>query len=74
MQQIGIEQLNALPYSHIALWTHLEVGLSQLGLYIFGKNLNLLSMFIGTKIVGNFFHTTMGSCTNKMDVYKMVEV
>jgi hypothetical protein len=53
MQQIRIEQLNALPYSHIALWTDLEVGVFLLRLYIFGENLNLLSMFIGTKTVGD---------------------
>lgn len=45
MQQIGME--------YIALWTDLEVQRFLLGLYIFGKNVNLLSLFVGTKTVGD---------------------
>lgn len=53
MQQRETKQLNPLPYSPIALWSDLEAEVFLLGLYIFGKNLNLLSRLLGTKTVGD---------------------
>jgi hypothetical protein len=45
MQQTGMD--------YTALWTEFEVQLFILGLYIFGKNLSLLSVFVGTKTIGD---------------------
>ncbi|OEL27877.1 hypothetical protein BAE44_0011102 [Dichanthelium oligosanthes] len=67
--QIGAEQLNPLPYSPIALWTDLEAELFLLGLYIFGKNLNLLSRFLGTKTVGDVLSYYYGKFY-KRDAYR----
>ncbi|CAN6295119.1 unnamed protein product [Urochloa humidicola] len=69
IQQIGTEQLNPLPYSPIALWTDLEAELFLLGLYIFGKNLNLLSRFLGTKTLGDVLSFYYGKFYKK-DAYK----
>ncbi|CAN6352136.1 unnamed protein product [Urochloa humidicola] len=69
MQQIGTEQLNPLPYSPIAIWTDQEAELFLLGLYIFGKNLNLLSRFLGTKTVGDVLSYYYGKFY-KRDAYK----
>ncbi|KAK8458463.1 hypothetical protein SEVIR_3G382900v4 [Setaria viridis] len=70
MQKIaGTEQLNPLPYSHTALWTDLEAGLFLLGLYLFGKNLILLSMFLGTKTVGDVLSYYYGKFYQS-DAYK----
>lgn len=69
MKQIGTEQLNPLPYSPIALWTDLEAELFLLGLYIFGKNLNLLSRFLGTKTLGDVPSFYYGKFY-KRDAYK----
>ncbi|CAL4922629.1 unnamed protein product [Urochloa decumbens] len=69
MQQIGTGQLNPLPYSPIALWSDLEAELFLLGLYIFGKNLNLLSRFLGTKTLGDVLSFYYGKFY-KRDAYK----
>jgi hypothetical protein len=37
----------------LPLWNIVVVGLFLLGIYIFGKNFNLLNMFIGTRTVGD---------------------
>ncbi|CAN6289461.1 unnamed protein product [Urochloa humidicola] len=69
MQQIGTKQLNPLPYSPISLWTDLEAELFLLGLYIFGKNLNLLSRFLDTKTLGDVLSFYYGNFY-KRDAYK----
>ncbi|CAL4905648.1 unnamed protein product [Urochloa decumbens] len=69
MQQIGTKQLNPLPYSPIAIWTDQEAKLFLLGLYIFGKNLILLSRFLGTKTVGDVLSYYYGKFY-KRDAYK----
>ncbi|CAN6361519.1 unnamed protein product [Urochloa humidicola] len=68
-KQIGTEQLNPLPYSPIAIWTDHEAELFLLGLYIFGKNVNLLSWFLGTKTVGDVLSYYYGKFYNR-DAYK----
>jgi hypothetical protein len=41
-----------LPYSPMVVWTDIETELLVLGLYIFGKNMDRLSRFLG-KTVGD---------------------
>jgi hypothetical protein len=69
MKQIGTEQLNPLPYSPVALWTDLEAELFLLGLYIFGKNLNLLTRFLATKTLGDALSFYYGKFYRR-DAYK----
>lgn len=69
MKQIGTKQLNPLPYLPSALWTDLEVELFLLGLYVFGKNLKLLSRFLGTKTVGDVLSYYYGKFY-RSDAYK----
>ncbi|XP_008658768.1 uncharacterized protein [Zea mays] len=69
MQQRETKQLNPLPYSPIALWSDLEAEIFLLGLYIFGKNLNLLSRFLGTKTVGDVLAYYYGKFYRR-DAYK----
>ncbi|XP_062215618.1 uncharacterized protein LOC133916116 [Phragmites australis] len=69
MQQSETRQLNPLPYSPIALWSDLEAELFLLGLYIFGKKLNLLSRFLGTKSVGDVLSYYYGKFYQR-DAYK----
>jgi hypothetical protein len=45
IQRIGIEQLNALPFSYIALWTDFEAVLFLIALYIIVKNINMQCWF-----------------------------
>ncbi|CAL4898357.1 unnamed protein product [Urochloa decumbens] len=69
VKQIGTEQLNPMPYSPIAIWTDHEAELFLLGLYIFGKNINLLSWFLGTKTIGDVLSYYYGKFY-KRDAYK----
>ncbi|KAL6648170.1 hypothetical protein ACP70R_012394 [Stipagrostis hirtigluma subsp. patula] len=69
LQQKETKQLNPLPYSPTALWSDLEVGLFLLGLYIFGKRLNVLSRFLGTKSVGDVLSYYYGKFYRR-DAYK----
>ncbi|XP_066388000.1 uncharacterized protein [Miscanthus floridulus] len=69
VQQRETKQLIPLPYSPIALWSDLEAEVLLLGLYIFGKNLNLLSRFLGTKTVGDVLAYYYGKFYGR-DAYK----
>jgi hypothetical protein len=69
MQQQETKPLNPLPYSPMALWNDLEADLFLLGLYVFGKNLNLVSRFLGTKTVGHVLSYYYGKFY-KRDAYK----
>ncbi|KAJ1297152.1 hypothetical protein BS78_01G356100 [Paspalum vaginatum] len=69
IEQGETKLLNPLPYSPVALWSDLEAELFLLGLYIFGKNLNLLSRFLGTKTVGDVLSYYYGKFY-KRDAYK----
>lgn len=69
MQQRETKQLSPLPYSPVALWSDLEAEVFLLGLYIFGKNLNLLSRFLGTKTVGDVLAYYYGKFYRR-DTYK----
>ncbi|KAM0919716.1 hypothetical protein ACQ4PT_008018 [Festuca glaucescens] len=48
-----IEKFTPLPGLSSSLWSGTEAECFLLGLYIFGKNLSLLSRFVGNKTVGN---------------------
>ncbi|KAM3228559.1 hypothetical protein ACQJBY_059916 [Aegilops geniculata] len=52
-QQGEIEQFTPLPGLSSSLWSGTEAECFLLGLYIFGKNLSLLSRFLGNKTVGD---------------------
>ncbi|KAM0880770.1 hypothetical protein ACQ4PT_033358 [Festuca glaucescens] len=43
MKQVEVDQFTPLPYSSTSLWSGIEAECFLLGLYIFGKNLSLLS-------------------------------
>ncbi|TVU47062.1 hypothetical protein EJB05_06642 [Eragrostis curvula] len=69
MQQREAKQLDPLPYSPLAFWSDLETELFLLGLYVFGKNLKLLSRFLGTKTVGDVLSYYYGKFYQR-DAYK----
>ncbi|KAL6902160.1 hypothetical protein ACP4OV_005036 [Aristida adscensionis] len=69
MQQKETKQLNPLPCSPAAPWSDSEANLFLLGLYIFGKNLKLLSRFLGTKTVGDVLSYYYGKFY-RSDAYK----
>uniref|UniRef100_A0A0D9Z788 SANT domain-containing protein n=1 Tax=Oryza glumipatula TaxID=40148 RepID=A0A0D9Z788_9ORYZ len=48
-----IEQFIPVPNSSTSIWSDQEAELLLLGLYIFGKNLHVLSRFVGSKTVGD---------------------
>jgi hypothetical protein len=52
-QQGEIKQFTPLPGLSSSLWSGIEAECFLLGLYIFGKNLSLVSRFLGNKTVGN---------------------
>ncbi|XP_047055546.1 uncharacterized protein LOC124661710 [Lolium rigidum] len=52
-QQGEIKQFTPLPGLSSSLWSGIEAECFLLGLYIFGKNLSLMSRFVGNKTVGN---------------------
>uniref|UniRef100_A0A0D9VTY4 SANT domain-containing protein n=1 Tax=Leersia perrieri TaxID=77586 RepID=A0A0D9VTY4_9ORYZ len=47
------EEFIPVPNSSTSFWSEQETELFLLGLYIFGKNLHLLSRFVGSKTVGD---------------------
>jgi hypothetical protein len=57
-----------LPYSPVVLWSDIEAEFLILGLYIFGKNMNQLSSFLG-KTVGDVISYYYGNF-RKTDAYK----
>jgi hypothetical protein len=69
MQQRETKPLNPLPYSLMTPWSDLEAELLLLGLYIFGKNLNLVSRFLGTKTTGDVLSYYYGKFY-KRDAYR----
>ncbi|KAI4996241.1 hypothetical protein ZWY2020_046832 [Hordeum vulgare] len=52
-QQGEIEQFTPLPGLSSSLWSGTKAECFLLGLYIFGKNLSMLSRFLGNKTVGD---------------------
>jgi hypothetical protein len=52
-KQVEVDQFTLLPYSSTSIWSDIEAECFLLGLYIFGKNLSLLSRFVGNKTVGD---------------------
>uniref|UniRef100_A0ACD5WY06 Uncharacterized protein n=1 Tax=Avena sativa TaxID=4498 RepID=A0ACD5WY06_AVESA len=68
-QQGEIEQFTPRSGLSSSLWSGAEAECFLLGLYIFGKNLNLLSRFVGNKTVGNVLSYYYGKFY-KRDAYK----
>uniref|UniRef100_A0ACD5YLM7 Uncharacterized protein n=1 Tax=Avena sativa TaxID=4498 RepID=A0ACD5YLM7_AVESA len=68
-QQGEIEQFTPLSGLSSSLWSGTEAECFLLGLYIFGKNLNLLSRFVGNKTIGNVLSYYYGKFY-KSDAYK----
>ncbi|XP_006651369.2 uncharacterized protein LOC102720970 [Oryza brachyantha] len=64
-----IDQLIPVPNSSTSVWSDQEADLFLLGLYIFGKNLLLLSRFIGSKTVGDVLSHYYGNFY-KREAYK----
>jgi hypothetical protein len=56
-----------LPYSPMVVWTDIETELLVLGLYIFGKNMDRLSRFLG-KTVGDVISYYYGNFREKRHV------
>ena len=52
-EQGEIKQFTPRPGLSSSLWSGIEAESFLLGLYIFGKNLSLMSRFVGNKTVGN---------------------
>ncbi|KAL5217682.1 hypothetical protein ABZP36_018366 [Zizania latifolia] len=69
VQQRETEQFAPLPGSSTSLWTALEEECFLLGLYIFGKNLNVLSKFVESKTVGDMLCYYYGKFYGR-DAYK----
>ncbi|XP_047086642.1 uncharacterized protein LOC124698167 [Lolium rigidum] len=69
MKQVEVDQFTPLPYSSTSLWSGIEAECFLLGLYIFGKNLSLLSRFVGNKTIGDVLCYYYGKFY-KRDAYK----
>uniref|UniRef100_A0ACD5ZFV6 Uncharacterized protein n=1 Tax=Avena sativa TaxID=4498 RepID=A0ACD5ZFV6_AVESA len=69
MKQVEVDQFTPLPYSSTSLWSGIEAESFLLGLYVFGKNLNLLSRFVGNKTIGDVLCYYYGKFY-KRDAYK----
>ncbi|CAM0909542.1 unnamed protein product [Alopecurus aequalis] len=68
-KQVEVDQFTPLPYSCTSLWSGIEAECFLLGLYVFGKNLNLLSRFVGNKTIGDVLCYYYGKFY-KRDAYK----
>ncbi|XP_047072413.1 uncharacterized protein LOC124681560 [Lolium rigidum] len=68
-QQGEIKQFTPQPGLSSSLWSGIEAECFLLGLYIFGKNLSLLSRFAGNKTVGNVLSYYYGKFYGR-DEYK----
>ncbi|KAM0919717.1 hypothetical protein ACQ4PT_008019 [Festuca glaucescens] len=68
-QQGEIEQFTPQPGLSSSLWSGIEAEFFLLGLYIFGKNISLLSRFSGNKTVGNVLSYYYGKFYGR-DAYK----
>uniref|UniRef100_A0A3B6RPT3 SANT domain-containing protein n=1 Tax=Triticum aestivum TaxID=4565 RepID=A0A3B6RPT3_WHEAT len=68
-QQGEIDQFTPLPCASTSLWSSIEAECFLLGLYIFGKNLSLLSRFLGNKTIGDVLSYYYGKFY-KRDAYR----
>jgi hypothetical protein len=68
-EQGEIKQFTPQPGLSSSLWSDIEAECFLLGLYIFGKNLSLLSRFAGNKTVGNVLSYYYGKFYGR-DEYK----
>jgi hypothetical protein len=68
-KQVEVDPFTPLPYSSTSLWSGIEAECFLLGLYIFGKNLSLLSRFVGNKTIGDVLCYYYGKFY-KRDAYK----
>ncbi|XP_037458364.1 uncharacterized protein LOC119329424 isoform X1 [Triticum dicoccoides] len=68
-QQGEIDQFTPLPCASTSLWSSIEAECFLLGLYIFGKNLSLLSRFLGNKTIGDVLSYYYGKFY-KRDTYR----
>uniref|UniRef100_A0ACD5YL23 Uncharacterized protein n=1 Tax=Avena sativa TaxID=4498 RepID=A0ACD5YL23_AVESA len=68
-EQGEIEQFTPLPSLSSSLWNGIEAECFLLGIYIFSKNLSLLSRFVGNKTVGDVLSYYYGKFY-KRDAYK----
>ncbi|KAE8786266.1 hypothetical protein D1007_39870 [Hordeum vulgare] len=69
MQQGEIDQFTPLPCASTSLWSGIEAECFLLGLYVFGKNLSLLSRFVGNKTIGDVLSYYYGKFY-KRDAYR----
>uniref|UniRef100_A0A453STR3 SANT domain-containing protein n=1 Tax=Aegilops tauschii subsp. strangulata TaxID=200361 RepID=A0A453STR3_AEGTS len=68
-QEGEIDQFIPLPCASTSLWSGIEAECFLLGLYIFGKNLSLLSRFLGNKTIGDVLSYYYGKFY-KRDAYR----